>query len=45
MAGEDARPFDYVWNGHRVTHYRNHAGLWCSCPATPEYHYTLRAER
>jgi hypothetical protein len=42
VSGEEVRPLDYVWNGQRVTHYRNHGGDWLPCPATPESHHTLR---
>lgn len=37
------RPFDYVWNGQRVSHYLNHGGEWHGCAATEGNHYTLRA--
>lgn len=37
------RPADYIWRGTRITHYRNHAGEWQSCPATPEHHGALQA--
>jgi hypothetical protein len=42
-ASGSPRPFDYVWNGQRVSHYLNHAGEWHSCPATKDNHHTIIA--